>query len=64
MTEQQAAALGIVPRKKTRTTRRTAKGEPYHTVCVACGEEFHTIASEDRHVKNTTHRNYRLVLGW
>jgi hypothetical protein len=63
MTHQQAEALGIVPRKKTRTTRRTAKG-PYHTVCTTCDEQFHTIASEDRHLEETKHRNYRIVMGW
>lgn len=63
MTAKQAAALGIIPKtKKARTTRRTVKGAPYYTVCVACGEEFHHIAHEDRHVNTTTHRNYRLVL--
>jgi hypothetical protein len=63
MTAKQAAALGIIPKQKTRTTRKTAKG-PYHTVCVACGEEFHTLASEDRHLNTTKHGNYRLVLGY
>lgn len=64
MTQQQAEALGIVPRKKTRTTKRVVKGAPYHTVCTACGEEFHMLAAEDRHLKATKHGNYRLVLGY
>lgn len=43
--------------------RRTASG-PYHTVCTTCAVEFHTAASEDRHIKETSHANYRLVLGY
>lgn len=63
MTAKQAAALGIVPKKKARTTRKTASG-PYHTICCTCEEEFHTIAAEDRHLNETKHARYRLVLGW
>lgn len=67
MTTAQARKLGIdlsqAKPAKVRT-RRTVRGEAYHTVCVACGEEFHTAAAEDRHVNETPHRNYRLVLGW
>jgi hypothetical protein len=52
--------LGLVPDKK-RTTRRTAGG-PYHTICVLCRQEFTTRASEDRHVNETGHPRYALVL--
>ena len=43
--------------------RRTAKG-PYHTVCRACSMEFNTKAAEDRHVVETRHARYEMVLGY
>jgi hypothetical protein len=46
---------------KQRTTRKTARG-PYHTICVLCRQEFTTRASEDRHVADTGHPRYALVL--
>jgi hypothetical protein len=52
----------IKPPKK-RTTRRTVKGAPYFTICKACGMEFRTVASEDRHLNETRHARYELVLG-
>jgi hypothetical protein len=51
--------LGLAAPK--RTTRRTAPG-PYHTICVLCSAEFTTRASEDRHVNETHHPRYALVL--
>ena len=65
ITAAEARKLGIdVPAaKKTRTTRRTVKGAPYFTICKACGMEFRTVASEDRHLNETRHARYELVLG-
>ena len=60
LTPSQAAKLGIDTKLKPRTTRKTASG-PYHTRCVACGEEFHTMAAEDRHVAGG-HNRFELVL--
>lgn len=54
---EQRAAKG----KGKRTTRRKAKGD-YHTICVLCREEFRTVASEDRHLNETGHGRYALVL--
>ena len=45
----------------SRSTRKTAKGR-YHTRCKTCGEEFRTIAAEDRHLKEHHHARYELVL--
>ena len=60
----EAKALGLTSTSaaKKRTTRRTAKGGPYHTRCRTCGEEFTTAASEDRHVHDTHHVRYDLVV--
>jgi uncharacterized C2H2 Zn-finger protein len=63
---KEAKRLGIVatdpaPKAKVKV-RRTAAG-PYHTECARCGEEFHTQASETRHVVETHHARYRLVPG-
>jgi hypothetical protein len=66
ITAAQARAAGIdVPAaKKKRSTRRTVKGAPYHTVCKACGFESRTQAAEDRHLdENPGHCRYELVLG-
>jgi len=61
LTEAEARKLGLdVPKKKARTTRKTAAG-PYHTRCKKCGEEFTTQAAEDRHLKVTRHVRYELV---
>lgn len=62
MTPAQLKALGVDPGRVKVRMRRTAKG-PYHTLCTTCSEEFHTQASEDRHLKETRHLNYRLVWG-
>ena len=64
ISESEAKRLGIdtKPRTRTRTTRKTAKG-PWHTVCTTCDLEFRTEASETRHVNETKHARYRLVLG-
>lgn len=66
ITAAEARALGIDTKAsgKVRTTRRTVKGAPYHTVCCICSAEFYTQAAEDRHLKETSHARYRLVLGY
>jgi hypothetical protein len=65
LTPAQAAKLGItVPgKKKTRTTRREVRGEPYFTICKTCGLEFRTVASEDRHLRETHHPRYQILIG-
>jgi hypothetical protein len=68
MTAAEFRALGVsgdveVRKAKVRTTQRAVKGQPYHTICKACGEVFHTVASEDRHVQDG-HNRFELVLGW
>ena len=61
LTPAEARRLGIDPTPtRTRTTRREAAG-PYHTRCTTCGDEFTTIAAEDRHLTAGHHR-YELVL--
>lgn len=40
----------------------SAKREPYHTRCVKCAEEFRTQAAEHRHLLETEHRRYELVI--
>ena len=63
LTPAEAKKLGLdVPQKKAKATRRTAKGAPYHTICKTCGLEFRTQAAEDRHVHDTHHARYELVL--
>jgi len=49
------------PATKKRTTRKTGRG-PYHTRCRTCLVEFTTAASEDRHLHDTHHTRYDLVL--
>lgn len=62
ITTAEARALGLdVKPSSSRTTRKVARG-PYHTVCVRCREDFTTAASEDRHVTETHHARYELVL--
>jgi hypothetical protein len=64
MTAGQARALGIdvaAPGRK-RTTRKEVTGTPYRTACVLCGDTFTTIAAEDRHLKETRHPRYALIL--
>lgn len=64
LTAAQARAAGIDVTTKTRTTtRRTVKGQPYLTVCSTCGFESRTQAAEDRHILDTRHCRYELVLG-
>lgn len=65
LTAAEARALGITgaPAARRKTTRRTVKGAPYFTICKACGFESRTQAAEDRHVNDTKHARYELVLG-
>ena len=65
MTAAQAKKLGIdiskgVPVPATR--RRGISDRRYHTRCLDCGEDFATAASEDRHVTETHHARYELIL--
>ena len=65
MTAAQARAAGIdlsTARPAKVRTRRVAKGH-YHTRCHTCGDEFNTMAAEDRHLNDTGHRRYAIVLG-
>lgn len=52
---------GIVSRK--RTTRTVAKGVPYHSRCTRCGDEFHSEAAEERHLRSHHHARYEIVDG-
>lgn len=52
-------SAGLKP-AKVRTTKKEAAG-PYHTRCVTCDEEFHTMAAEDRHVDKHDHYRYELL---
>lgn len=62
ITAAQARKLGIDPSiGKKRRVRRTARG-PYLTKCKACGEVFTSRADEDRHLDETRHTNYLLIL--
>ena len=65
MSAAKARQLGLPGIPKTTTkkgrVRRTAPG-PYRTVCVLCREEFTTRIGEDRHVDQTGHPRYALVL--
>ena len=68
MTVAEARALGLLDKiadakpVKVRS-RRTARG-PYFTVCATCGTEFHTQASEDRHLNETRHARYEIIAGY
>lgn len=61
MTEAQARALGLKPpaarRKKKGMARAGAK-----TRCAECGVEFDGDAAEDRHMVETPHRRFEVVL--
>jgi hypothetical protein len=61
LTPAQAKALGLETKTKIRRTRKAVTGEPYHSRCVACGDEFRSIAAEDRHVDDTKHARYEVV---
>ena len=63
MTTAEFRALGATGTElrpaKVRTTKKEAAG-PYRTRCT-CGQEFTTIASEDRHV-SLGHNRFGIVL--
>lgn len=64
MTAAEALALGATPAsesKRHRTTRRVASG-PYATACHTCHELFFSMAAETRHLNETGHSRYELVL--
>ena len=62
ITPAQARALGVdTPNSRRRSTRRTASG-PYRTRCTTCGDVFVSEAAETRHLDDTGHGRYELVL--
>jgi hypothetical protein len=62
LTPSEARALGIpAPRGRAPKDRSTAKG-PYLTVCKSCGEQFTTMAAEDRHLHETHHIRYQILI--
>lgn len=62
LTAAEARALGLpAPRPAPRTTRKEVTGQPYHSRCVACDEEFDTVAAEDRHLTATHHARYDVL---
>jgi hypothetical protein len=62
LTAAEAKRLGIdAPVARKRTTRKEADG-PYHTRCIVCGDEFTTVASENRHLDaNPDHNRYLCI---
>jgi hypothetical protein len=69
MTVAEARAAGLLDKVaqarpvKVRS-RRTARGA-YFTRCMKCGTEFHTQASEDRHLAELPdHRRYEIIAGY
>jgi len=64
LTPAQAKAMGLdVPVKVSKRNRKAAPTRgTYHTRCKTCGEEFRTMASEDRHVHDTHHPRFETVL--
>jgi hypothetical protein len=67
LSRAEAEVLGVLagtrpdPKPSRRRPRRTAPG-PYRTVCAYCAEVFDTRAGEDRHVDETRHGRYDLIL--
>jgi hypothetical protein len=63
LTPAEARRLGLdtTPARK-RTTRKEATG-PYHTRCTKCGDEFTSVAAENRHLDaDPSHLNYLCVI--
>lgn len=54
ITTKDAARMGL--------TAPRAKRTPYLTRCVKCGVTFDTMAGETRHMTDTGHRRFELVL--
>lgn len=62
LTPAEARRLGIdTPRSTSSRSRRTARGT-YHTRCHDCGERFLTVASEGRHLDDTGHHRFEVVI--
>lgn len=62
LSEREAAALGLVAKRSSRTTRKQATG-PYRTRCVVDGVVFTRQVDEDRHfAAHPDHRRYDTVL--
>jgi len=66
LTAKEAAALGIDPAKGRHVAERKpgsrALPRGYHTLCTTCRVEFTSQASEDRHLAETKHRRYELII--
>jgi uncharacterized C2H2 Zn-finger protein len=66
MTTAEARAAGLLDGmkpSKVRTTRTSApRRDGTDTRCVTCDMVFTTIAAEDRHVVETRHARYEVVL--
>jgi hypothetical protein len=61
VTDAQARQLGVAAPAKPKRTRKAARA-PYHSRCTRCGAEFRTQAAEERHVHDTHHARYELVV--
>lgn len=62
LTEREAAALGLIDKPaRKRGIRKEASGR-YRTCCVTCGQQFTTIAAENRHLLESLHCRYEVVL--
>ena len=66
LTPKQAAALGIDTSKGRHVAERKpgsrALPRGYHTICATCRVEFTSQASEDRHLADTRHCRYELII--
>jgi len=56
---KQSSSSGTAP--SAQGTRRRAR-TTYHTRCVTCEQRFTTEASEERHLRESGHHRYELVL--
>lgn len=61
ISKAQAIQLGLFE-DAPKAARKRAKAPPYHTRCHDCAQDFTTKASETRHVAETGHVRYDLVL--
>lgn len=61
ITAKEAQRLGLDVKAKRTKNRAEAKG-PYLSRCKTCGQEFTVEASEDRHVNETHHARYEVLI--
>jgi hypothetical protein len=63
LTSAEARALGLPapPGRGSTKDRRTAGG-PYLTICKSCGDQFTSMAAEDRHLHETKHIRYDIII--